>query len=212
MTSRRVLPEIGERQMRLLNKKECRTETRDVIIFNINASRKILPKMGALPALQMQANPVTELSVAILEPMCYDQGLESWWKSVSSMSMSQLKKTLTSLVEIPSKLWKPKEGQIFVRRNRALKWRDEEIPEGRILTVIATPNELVNDVLSISGKHGLIIDLASRQLKEKCEEEIAYVRLPEEVGIKEALKKVEDMPKLAREATRGLIPTRKGYA
>ena len=115
-------------------------------------------------------------------------------------------------MKIPSKLWKPKETQISVRRNRALKWRDQEIREWRILTVIAVPNELINDVLAISGKHGLIIDLAKRELKEQCEKEVAYVRLPEDMGTKEALKKVEDMPKLARDASRVLVPTRKGYA
>ena len=92
-----------------------------VTILNINASRQILPNIIAAPALQMQANPMTELSVAILEPMCYDLGFESWWKSVVNMSMPQLKKTLTSIVEIPSKMWKPKDSQIFIRRNRALK-------------------------------------------------------------------------------------------
>ena len=110
-------------------------------------------------------------------------------------------------MEIPSKLWKPKEAQIFVRRNRALKWRDQEIPEGRILTVIAVPNELVNEALAISGKQGLIIDLASREQKEQREKEIACVRLLEGAGTKESLKKVEDMLKLARDATRGLILT-----
>ena len=135
----------------------------------MNASRGILPRISAALALHMQASPVAKLFVAILEPMCYDLGSESWWKSVCNMSMQQLKKTLISLVEIPSKQWKPKEAQIFVRRSRAFKWRDREIPKGRILTAIAVPNELINDVLAISGKHGLIIDLAKRELKEPWE-------------------------------------------
>ena len=91
-SSKRVFPEIEEAQMCLYSTKECKTETKMVTILNISASRKILPRMGAVPALQMQANLVTELSVAILEPMCYDMGLESWWKSVVNMSMPQLKK------------------------------------------------------------------------------------------------------------------------
>ena len=74
------------------------------------------------------------------------------------------------------------------------------------------PNELINDVPAISGKHGLLVDLAKRELKEQCEKQVAYVRLPEDMGTQEALKKIEDMPKLARDASRGLIPTRKGYA
>ena len=131
---------------------------------------------------------------------------------MTNMSMLQLKKTLINLVQSPAKMWKPRESQIFVRTNRALKWRDQEILEGRILTVIAVPNELVNEVLAISGKHGLIIDLARRDVKEEHEKECANVRLPEEWGIKEALKKLEEMPKQAKEVTKGIVPTRKGFA
>ena len=60
-TSKRVFSEIEETQMCIFNKKECRTETRTVTILNINATRKILPRNDAVPALQMQANPMTEL-------------------------------------------------------------------------------------------------------------------------------------------------------
>ena len=109
-------------------------------------------------------------------------------------------------------MWKPKDSQIFIRSNRALKWRDQEILEGRILTVMAVPNELVNDVMAISGQHGLIIDLAKRETKEQSEKELAHVKLLEDTGTKEALKKVEEMPKRVRETTRGFIPTRRGYA
>ena len=119
-TSRRVFPEIEEAQMCLFNRKECRKETRTATILNMNASRKILPRICAVPTLLMQANPVTELSVSILEPMCYDLGLESWCKSVFSTSLQQLKEKLVSLVDTPSKQWNPKEAQIIVRRNRAL--------------------------------------------------------------------------------------------
>ena len=77
LTSRRTFPAIEEAQMCLYNKKECRTETRMVTILNINASRKILPRISAVPALRMEANPTTELTVAVMEPMCYDLGLET---------------------------------------------------------------------------------------------------------------------------------------
>ena len=105
------------------------------------------------------------------------------------MNMAQLNKTLINVVQIPAKVCKPRESQIFVRRNKALKWRGQEILEGRILTIIVVPNERVHEVLAISGKHGLIIDLARRDVKEEHEKECANVRLPEEWGIKEALTK-----------------------
>ena len=108
-------------------------------------------------------------------------------------------------------MWKPRESQIFVRRNRAFKWRDQEIPEGRVLTVIAVPNELVPELLAIFGKHRLRIDLPRMEIKEKHEQECVSVRLPEEWGTKEALKNLE-MPEKAKEVTRGIVQTRKGYA
>ena len=156
--------------MCLYNKKECKTETRQVVILNMDASRKILPRMSARLALEMQTNLVAELSVAILEQLCYDLGIESWWKTVLNMSMQQLKNTLVNLVSILAKMWKPRESQILVRRNRALKWRDQEISEGRILIVMAAPDELVHELLAVSGRHGLRIDLARRETKEKLEQ------------------------------------------
>ena len=65
-TAKRVFPVLEEAQMCVYNRKECKTETRQVIILNICESRKILPRTCALPALRMQTNPITELSVAIL--------------------------------------------------------------------------------------------------------------------------------------------------
>ena len=42
-----------------------------------------------------------------------------------------------------------------------------ELSEGRIHTVIEVPHELVDDVLSISGKHGLIVDFVMRGKETK---------------------------------------------
>ena len=38
-----------------------------------------------------------------------------------------------------------------------LKWRNEEILEGSVLTAVDVPNELVQDVISLFGKHCLIM-------------------------------------------------------
>ena len=68
-TSKRVFPATEAAQICLYNRNECRTETRQAIILNINAFKQILRRMSAVPALQMQKNPVTKHSVAVLEPM-----------------------------------------------------------------------------------------------------------------------------------------------
>ena len=79
----------------------------------------------------------------------------------------QLRKHFIQMVEPPP--WKLAEP--FLRRNRALKWRGEEILEGRIMTVMKVPNEQVDKVLSLSGKRGLIVDFAVKEAKQKLDEE-----------------------------------------
>ena len=93
-----------------------------------------------------------QLSVAITEPMCYGLGLENWGESVKAMTVSQIRATIIKLIQIPKKSWKPQETQVHVRRDRMLEWRNEEIPEGRILAAVDVPNEFVQDVVSISGE------------------------------------------------------------
>ena len=77
---------------------------------------------------------------------------------------------------------------------------------------MAVPKELAHELLAISGRHGLIIDIARRDVKEKHEQECASIRLPEEWSIKDVLKKYEDQPKQAKEVSRGIVPTRRGFA
>ena len=105
------------------------------------------------------------------------------------MNFSQLQKSLASLLQIPNRLWKPLESHIHVRRERRFTWRGEELPEGRTHTVIEVPNELVEEALSISGKHGLIVDfvMRDREAKKKHDEECVRVKLLEECSIKDAI-------------------------
>ena len=56
--------------------------------------------MELVAALTMQQNPRMQLSVAMLEPMCYDLGLENWWKSVKAMTVSQIRATIVKLIHI----------------------------------------------------------------------------------------------------------------
>ena len=130
------------------------------------------------------------------------------------MSLSQLQKSIATLIQIRNKMWKPLDSHIHVRRERKFTWRGEDLPEGRTHTVIEVPNELVEEVLSISGKHGLIVDfvMRDREAKKKHDEECVRVKLPEECSIKDAIKKHEELQKKSKEAVRGIVPTRRGYA
>ena len=88
-------------QMILRNKVTGKEEKRDVIIFNMNAARKIMPSSAGIQDLPFQKNPVTELTVAVAEPICYELGKETWWKSLVPLTLLQLKKQFVQVVESP---------------------------------------------------------------------------------------------------------------
>ena len=62
---------------------------------------------GPVAALAVQANPRTQLPVAIPELLCHALELGNWWKSVKSMCGFQIKATTIKLIQIPSKSSKP---------------------------------------------------------------------------------------------------------
>ena len=200
--------ELDEDQMMLRSKTTGKEKRRNVTIINMNASRKIMPSKTGIASLSFQPKPVTELTVAVAEPICYELGKESWRKSLVSLTPPQLRKQFIQMVESPP--WKPAEP--FLRKNRALKWRGEEIPEGRIMTVIIVPNEQVDKVLSLSGKRGIIVDFAKKKDKQKFDEEYVNIWLPQEWDMKKVLQKFEELPQQVKNVTRGIIPTAKGYA
>ena len=85
----KVFP-IFHRQMRRYGKIEAKVVTKDVTILNINKDNIIVAVLKPVAALTMQANPKMQLSVAVLEPICYDLGLESCWKSIKFMNVSPI--------------------------------------------------------------------------------------------------------------------------
>ena len=160
--------------------------------------------------LTFQPSSTTEIQVAILEPICRELGLASWFKELiknADKDFEKLKTSLKELVKHPElKQLRPR-----VRRNRTLKWRGEETQEGRISTTIAIPNECVEEVLSRSGiVNGAIFDLPGAAEMEKYS--YAKVKLPSDLTIKQATAKVAELAPELRRHTRGIVPTYKGYA
>ena len=75
-------------------------------------------------------------------------------------------------------------------------------PEGRTHTVTEVPNELVDDVLSISGKHWLIVGfiIRDREAKKKHDEERVRISLPEECNIKGCSRQHKELQNKSKEA------------
>ena len=102
-------------QMMLRNEATGREEKRDItIIINMDASRKIMPSSVGIAALPFQSSPITELTVAVAEPICYEQGMDFWGKSLVPCTPPQLRKQFIQMVESPP--WTHAEP--FLRRNR----------------------------------------------------------------------------------------------
>ena len=76
-----AFPHIQHQQLRLYDSIECKSVVRHVTIININTSKRILPVMKPMVALTMRANPRTEHSVGIIEPICYDLGSKAGGKA-----------------------------------------------------------------------------------------------------------------------------------
>ena len=67
--------------MLLKSKLTGKEEKCDVIIVNMTSSKKITPNAVGIPDFQFQANPIIELTVVVVESICYELGEELWWKA-----------------------------------------------------------------------------------------------------------------------------------
>ncbi len=97
------------------------------------------------------------------------------------------------------------------RMNRTLVWRGEQMEEGKIATTVRAPADQVDDLLARSGRHGIIIDCAARG-RQKQQDDYARIKLPMELTMVDALAKIDSLPPNLRKATRGIVPTARGYA
>ena len=159
--------------------------------------------------LVFQPCSTTEVQVAILEPICREVGLATWFKELTrhaEKEFGKLRESLKKLVLHP----KVKQPQLRVRRNRNLRWRGDELPDGRISASIAIPNDCVEEILARSGCNGTIYDLPGAAEMDKFN--LAKVKLPNDLTMQQAIAKVDELGAELKKYTRGIVPTYKGYA
>ena len=195
---------------------------RSVLIVNMDSNGLILPahhkKISAfvktntvhcMPDISFSRPEFTSIAVSVVKPICEEIGMETWWQKLSKMDTRALQKELTKTISM--KDWSP--HLPFIPRSRALKWRGEDIEIGRIRAIFRVPDSKAEDVLSQSGRHGLIIEVDKRagQGKEDLDE-LIKVKLPQETTMSDVIKKIDALPAQVKKATRGVIPTYKGYA
>ena len=203
---------------------KCDKDKSPVVIVNMNPDKLILPphcvefsgmaeetRPSRVPNLCISRPPETEIAVCVIRPMCSELGLDNWWQQLSAAPQKKLKAQLTNC--IAKNKWQPEEPWLI--KSKFLKWRGDDIEEGRIKAVFKVPNERVAEVLALSGREGLTIDKNRRKTEvddDKGEDEFAKVKLPVDSGLQDILSRVEALPMELRKLTRGLIPTYKGYA
>ena len=169
---------------------------------------------GPLPEpvanLTFQPRSTTDIQVAVIEPICKELTMDAWFKELNNdadKNLGKLKDRLKTLVNPMSKL---PQLNPRVKRDRNLRWRGEEFPQGRIAAYFTVPNEHVEEYLAKSGTHGAIIDLPGAE--EMSTFNYAKVKMPNDMTMSQVLEKVKALPPALRSQARGVVPTYKGYA
>ena len=200
-------------------------KTMDCHFLHLDADNKILvahkltkgeAQSGSAPLpepvanLTFQPKSTTDIQVAVIEPICKELAMDAWFKELNNdadKNLGKLKDRLKTLVNPMSKL-----PQLHprVKRDRNLRWRGEEYPQGRIAAYFTVPNEHVEEYLSKSGTHGAIIDLPGAA--EMDTYKYAKVKMPNEMTMNQVLEKVKALPQALKSQARGIVPTYKGYA
>ena len=82
------------------------------------------------------------------------------------------------------------------------------------MAVFKIPDEQVPSVLALSGREGLVIDKRRSRIDtdDQQQDEYAKIRLPLDLNLADILSRIDALPLELKKATRGVIPTFKGYA
>ena len=192
-----------------------------IVMVNMNDTQKILPvhdqmvqqlpehiKPDCMPNISFDKPTVTSMTVSIVQPICDELGLSNWWAKMKKLEIRELQKEFVKLVS--KKDWAPQPP--FIPKSRFLKWRGQELEEGRIKGLFKVPNQHVGDLLAISGKHGVIVDFDKRDSEEEEEtHNLVKVRMPIEKSITDILKSIEELPQQLKKTAKGILPNYKGY-
>ena len=138
-----------------------------MVIINMQPSNRIMPahceafkelpaelRPSSVPNLSFNRLPITEIIVSVIRPMCAELGINNWWTQLAAAPQKKLKSQLANC--IAKGKWQPDDP--WVLKNKAYKWRGEDLEEGRIMAVFKVPNDQVQGVMALSGREGLIID------------------------------------------------------
>ncbi len=162
---------------------------------------------NAVPNISMDISTDVDLQFAVTGPMCKEIGLEEWWNKLRSRPFPLFKDDIRKL--ITSAKWKPTD--VRVRRDRRLTWRGEVHEEGKIVAVVRTPREHVDEFMARSGRHGIVIDRTFRD-RDEGNADYARVKLPTDATLSDAIAILDGLPPHLKKAAKGIIPNLKGYA
>ena len=145
-----VSPSIEITSLVLVNSKTQKTSHRPqmLLLVNLVSTKMIVPAhhekvatlakenlIHCMPNISFERPPVSSVVVSVVKPICCEIGMESWWQKLSKMTIENLQKELVKA--IATKDWMPMEP--FIPKSRFLKWRGEEMEEGRIKGNLSRP-------------------------------------------------------------------------
>ena len=76
--------------------------------------------------------------------------------------------------------------------------------------MLTVSNSHVEEMLKTSGNRGIIVDLNSKECDEAYD--FAWIRMPSDMKMLDAMKKIEALPHNLRKGARGVIPSFWGIA
>ncbi len=211
-----VKPSITNTTMFVKEPSTGRKRNVAALLIHVDRAKPILPPQqvddgmlfaDVLPSVDLDLPTDVELQLTVIGPICRELALTDWWEKLRARQYPHFKDDIKHV--ITSVKFKPSTMQ--ARMDRRLVWRGETMEGARITTTIKAPADQAEDLMARSGRHGIIIDRVTRGRGRQVDE-YAKIKLPLEYTMADALAKVDALPPNMRKATRGVVPTARGYA
>ncbi len=190
-------------------------ESREVILIHFHPEHTLLPPsaedaatigLEVAPELTCPEERDDEIAVTVIRPLCEEAGLAEWAKEFFDLQdKKELEKAIKKIVRGPKATT---DLQMRIFADRTIKYRGQVMQGAKIRAIIRVPKEEVDELLSRSGKFGVLYDFPDRARSDN----LKKVNLPLEWDINDAIKAVEELQVQARQAVLGIVPSARGFA
>jgi hypothetical protein len=210
-----INPGLTDSTMFIKEPSSGRKKNVQVTLVHVDRAMKICPPQDvedgmlfadSLPSVDLDLPTDIEVQFTIMKPICKELALTEWWDKLAARPFPLFKDDIKRV--ITSAKFKPTDIQ--VRRDRNLVWKGERMTDARIATSVKVPAEHVDELMTRSGRHGIIIDVLRRGRADQTDA-YAKLKLSSDWDMAEAISRVDALPLHLKKHTRGIVPSAKGY-